>query len=69
MAQFELEEDVFWSNDSKSFEWVFGQQRQFHLVRPFDNARVTAGGVGENVGARALGWLAAKLGWQMAFGR
>ncbi len=32
--QFELEEDVYWNEDTGGFEWVFGQQTGFHLIKP-----------------------------------
>jgi hypothetical protein len=32
--QFELEEDVYWQESTNTFEWVFGQQTEFHLVQP-----------------------------------
>jgi hypothetical protein len=34
LLQFELEEDVFWQESTNTFEWVFGQQTEFHLVQP-----------------------------------
>lgn len=46
-AQFPLEEDVYWNAETRTFEFVFGQQTEFHLVQP------ARGG---------LGYLAAKLG-------
>ncbi|RSH82191.1 hypothetical protein EHS25_006124 [Saitozyma podzolica] len=32
--RFELEEDVYWQESTNTFEWVFGQQTEFHLVQP-----------------------------------
>lgn len=34
MSQFELEEDVYWNERTETFEWVFGQQTEYHLVKP-----------------------------------
>ncbi|OAA53631.1 Peptidase M24, structural domain protein [Niveomyces insectorum RCEF 264] len=31
---FPLEEDVYWDADTRMWEWVHGQQEQFHLVLP-----------------------------------
>ncbi len=32
--KFPLEEDVYWDEDLQSFEWVYGRQEEFHLVKP-----------------------------------
>lgn len=31
---FYLEEDVFWNAETKDWEWVWGRQEEFHLIRP-----------------------------------
>jgi len=31
---FYLEEDVYWDDENKDWEWVWGRLEQFHLVRP-----------------------------------
>jgi hypothetical protein len=31
---FYLEEDIFWDDKNKSWEWVYGQQKEFHFVKP-----------------------------------
>ena len=32
--RFFLEEDVYWDEKSESWEWVYGRQEKFHLIRP-----------------------------------
>lgn len=31
---FQLEEDVAWNAKSRTWDWVYGHQTEFHLVRP-----------------------------------
>lgn len=31
---FYLEEDVYWDDETKDWEWVWARQEEFHLVRP-----------------------------------
>lgn len=31
--KFFLEEDVYWDNESESWEWVYGRQEKYHLIR------------------------------------
>ncbi|KIJ56980.1 hypothetical protein M422DRAFT_40543 [Sphaerobolus stellatus SS14] len=33
-VEFMQEEDVHWSDETQGWEWVFGRQEKFHLVRP-----------------------------------
>ncbi|ORY35910.1 hypothetical protein BCR39DRAFT_513004 [Naematelia encephala] len=52
---FELEEDVYWDEKTKTFEWVFGQQTEIHLVKP-------------KYSHKKHSWLtlaAGKLGWEV----
>ncbi|KAK4689404.1 hypothetical protein P7C73_g695, partial [Tremellales sp. Uapishka_1] len=51
---FPLEEDVYWSEDSQGFEWVYGQQVDFHLVKPNKRERKTW---------RILQYIAENRGW------
>lgn len=30
---FYLEEDIYWDDDTQSWEWVYGRQEKFHLIR------------------------------------
>jgi len=50
--QFELEEDVFWNEKTGTFDWVFGQQTEFHLIKPRKSKSM-------------VGRLAAMLGWNV----
>ena len=31
---FYQEEDVFWNDETETWDWVYGRQEEFHLVRP-----------------------------------
>ncbi|KAI3396662.1 hypothetical protein diail_11839 [Diaporthe ilicicola] len=33
-VNFPLEEDVYWSEETQSWEWVFGRQSKYHFVHP-----------------------------------
>lgn len=35
---FYLEEDVHWVEDEKKWEWVYGRQEKFHLIRSKSSA-------------------------------
>jgi hypothetical protein len=41
---FPLEEDVFWNEASQSWDWVYGRQERFHLVKtPATDSGVSMG--------------------------
>ena len=31
---FYLEEDIYWVNEKTGWDWVYGQQKEFHFVKP-----------------------------------
>ncbi len=47
---------MYWDEKTGTFEWVFGQQTEFHLVKP-KKAKVAPSSM--------LSWLAAQLGWNV----
>lgn len=41
---FFLEEDVYWDRDTERFEWVYGRQEEFHLIKSRDPAMLRVQG-------------------------
>jgi hypothetical protein len=64
VIQFELEEDIFWNKDTGKFDWVYGQQTEYHIVDPSKRAQSTGAELIVENGSREgktawwAGWIA-----------
>lgn len=56
-VRFELEEDVYWDEKTETFKFVFGQQTEYHLVKPRKAVTPAASSL--------IGKLAGSLGWNV----
>jgi hypothetical protein len=67
-----LEEDVYWQESTNTFEWVFGQQTEFHLVQTKKGSDLgwdqdSKSGLGTSSTSLSLvGGLGKILGWHFA---